>query len=98
MSKKVKFGTAPGNTVNIDGWVSSRDAGAGEAPTENTPSVETNAPPPPPEPEPEKLKRLTLDIPQNLHKRIKSKAADEGVPMINLIRPLLEEHFAEENP
>ena len=50
-----------------------------------------------PEPEPEKMKRLTLDIPQRLHKAIKHRATEEGVTMADLLRALLEEKYGEDN-
>jgi predicted DNA binding CopG/RHH family protein len=40
-----------------------------------------------------KMKRLTLDLPKPLHKAIKAKAVDQGVPMADLLRSLLEKHF-----
>jgi predicted DNA binding CopG/RHH family protein len=44
-----------------------------------------------PEPEkPAKMKRLTLDIAKPLHKAIKAKAVEEGIPML---RSLLEKHY-----
>ncbi|MDJ0718838.1 MAG: toxin-antitoxin system HicB family antitoxin [Prochloraceae cyanobacterium] len=43
--------------------------------------------------EPVKMKRLTLDIPESLHRKIKMKAASEGVAMADLLRELLEKHF-----
>ena len=43
--------------------------------------------------QPEKMKRLTLDIPEPLHRAIKRKAVDEGVTMVELLRTLLEQHF-----
>jgi predicted DNA binding CopG/RHH family protein len=47
-----------------------------------------------PEPEkPAKMKRLTLDIAKPLHKAIKAKAVDEGIPMVDMLRSLLEEHY-----
>jgi predicted HicB family RNase H-like nuclease len=49
------------------------------------------------EPEPEKMKRLTLDIPQRLHKAIKHRATEEGVTMADLLRALLEEKYGEGN-
>ncbi|NES66147.1 MAG: hypothetical protein F6K24_13230 [Okeania sp. SIO2D1] len=47
----------------------------------------------PPEPAPEKMRRLTLDISESLHRAIKMKSVEEGVPMANLLRDLLQEHF-----
>ncbi len=45
------------------------------------------------QPEPKKMKRLTLDIPENLHRAIKMKSVEEGVPMADLLRDLLQQHF-----
>lgn len=44
----------------------------------------------------EPIKRLTIDIPLALHKRIKSQCAIRGENMADEIRKLLEEHFPEE--
>jgi predicted DNA binding CopG/RHH family protein len=43
---------------------------------------------------PAKMKRLTLDVSKPLHKAIKAKAVDEGVPMADMLRSLLEQHYA----
>ncbi|HNG92017.1 MAG: hypothetical protein K1Y36_29980 [Blastocatellia bacterium] len=43
--------------------------------------------------ESEPLKRLTLDIPQSLHAKIKSQCALRGVKMVEEIRTILEKHF-----
>ena len=43
--------------------------------------------------EKEKLKRLTLDIPDKLHRAIKGKAALEGKAMVDMLRELLEEKY-----
>jgi predicted DNA binding CopG/RHH family protein len=40
-----------------------------------------------------KLKRLTLDLPEAVHKAIKRRAVDEGTTMVELLRTLLEKHF-----
>ena len=45
----------------------------------------------------EPTKRLTIDIPMNLHKRIKSQCALRDVPMADEIRELLEKHFPEKH-
>ncbi len=42
---------------------------------------------------PVKMKRLTLDIPEPLHRAIKMKAVEQGVAMAELLRELLEEHY-----
>lgn len=41
----------------------------------------------------EPLKRLTLDIPQNLHSRIKSDCALKGKKMVDVITEMLLEKF-----
>ncbi|KAM3090085.1 hypothetical protein ACKFKG_31170 [Phormidesmis sp. 146-35] len=40
-----------------------------------------------------KMKRLTLDIAKPLHKAIKAKAVEEGIPMVDMLRSLLETHY-----
>lgn len=44
---------------------------------------------------PVKMKRLTLDIPEPLHRAIKMKAVEQGVAMAELLRELLEEHYGQ---
>ncbi|MBD2341659.1 hypothetical protein H6G64_32475 [Calothrix sp. FACHB-156] len=46
-----------------------------------------------PQEKPEKMKRLTLDIPESLHKAIKRQAVDAGVTMADLLRDLLDQHY-----
>jgi predicted DNA binding CopG/RHH family protein len=47
-----------------------------------------------PAPNPQvKMKRLTLDIPEPLHRAIKRKAVEDGVAMADLLRSLLEEKY-----
>lgn len=45
------------------------------------------------ETEPVKMKRLTLDIPESLHRAIKLKATEEGVAMVDLLRDLLVKEY-----
>jgi len=40
-----------------------------------------------------KMKRLTLDIPEDLHRAIKLDAAQAGVTMVNKLRALLLKHY-----
>ncbi|MBC8161864.1 MAG: hypothetical protein H7Z42_11650 [Roseiflexaceae bacterium] len=42
---------------------------------------------------PEVTRRLTLDLPESLHRRIKATCAQRGVKMVDEIRMLLEQHF-----
>nr|WP_246400314.1 plasmid partition protein ParG [Rhizobium metallidurans] len=39
-------------------------------------------------------KRLTIDVTENLHKRIKAQCAMRGTKMADVIRELLEKEFA----
>lgn len=41
----------------------------------------------------EETKRLTIDVPISLHKRIKSQCAIENLVMADVIRDLLEQRF-----
>lgn len=41
----------------------------------------------------EVMKRLTIDLPESLHKRVKAGCAMRGVKMADEIRRLLETHF-----
>lgn len=41
----------------------------------------------------EVMKRLTIDVPESLHKRIKTYCASRGVIMADEIRTMLEEKF-----
>ncbi len=50
--------------------------------------------PEPLSPEPmAKMKRLTIDVPEALHRAIKVACAERGVKMADEIRGLLEKHF-----
>lgn len=42
----------------------------------------------------EPMKRLTLDIPEHLHRAIKASCAARGTKMVEEIRALLEAHYA----
>jgi hypothetical protein len=41
----------------------------------------------------QKMKRLTLDLPEGLHRAIKRRAVEEGVTMVEMLRKLLEERY-----
>jgi hypothetical protein len=43
--------------------------------------------------EPEPMKRLTIDVPLSLHKRIKSQCAISNLIMADVVRELLEGRF-----
>lgn len=80
-AKKVSMGKKPGSQekpTGIEEWVANREGVQAEQPKED---------------QPVKIKRLTLDIPEGLHRAIKRKAVEEGVTMADLLRVLLEQHF-----
>jgi hypothetical protein len=82
--KKVTFAAKrPSQAVpsNIDQWVEKRDG----APT-------ALASPP----SDIKMKRLTIDVPVSLHRKIKSTCALKNLHMADEIRDLLEQHFGGE--
>jgi predicted HicB family RNase H-like nuclease len=81
MAKKVAFGVKQQST-SVDEWVDTRSA----------PGEIADSPESIPTPK-EKFKRLTLDIPEALHRAIKGKAASEGVAMVDMLRELLEEKY-----
>ncbi len=41
----------------------------------------------------EKMKRLTIDIPESLHRRVKAGCAVRGIEMASLMREFLEKEF-----
>jgi hypothetical protein len=46
----------------------------------------------------EPMKRLTIDIPESLHQRVKSQCALNGEKMADVVRALLEKQFKPERP
>ena len=80
--KKVNFNAKPKKEkpINVDEWVVNRDLKAVDSKSK---SEET----------PEKIKRLTLDIPESLHRAIKRKAVEDGETMADQLRSLLEAHY-----
>jgi predicted DNA binding CopG/RHH family protein len=84
-NKKVTIGAKPSSVsdpAQLDQWVSER----GESDGAESQSLESA-------PESVKMKRLTLDIPEDLHKAIKTRAVVEGVPMANMLRSLLDQNY-----
>jgi predicted DNA binding CopG/RHH family protein len=107
MAKKVTFGVKPQEQqlADVDSWVETRlpqpavesspeiaELGheQGNPSMTDTQAMESSEPSPAPK---EKTKRLTLDIPETLHRAIKGKAAIEGVAMVDMLRELLEEKY-----
>lgn len=87
MAKKVSFSGTPKPTPNIENWVDN-----GEVP-QPEPKAAIALPEVKPIPEEPKMKRLTLDIPDELHRKIKGKAVAEGVTMVEMLRELLETNY-----
>lgn len=81
MSKKVNFAAKPSSRVES---------------AEADKWVESRTAPPATPEETEELKRLTLDIPFTLHRRIKTACAKEGVKMRDAIQALLEQKYQAE--
>ena len=91
--KKVAFTSKP-QQAQLDEWVSPSEP-ASETPIA-TPIADSPEPPTPnPQPpiESVKMKRLTLDIPETLHRSIKLQAVTQSVSMVDLLRTLLEEKY-----
>ena len=44
---------------------------------------------------PESIKRLTVDMPESLHRRLKTQCAIRGTKMADVVRALLMEKFPE---
>lgn len=76
--KKVTIGVKP-KAPTVDQWVSDPDP--------------RGAVPEPPVAQAVPMKRLTLDIPNTLHRAIKTSCAQRGVKMAEEIRALFEEHY-----
>ena len=84
--KKVSIGAKPSSTnaPSVDDWVATR----GESePTEETAAAEKA------KTAKGKMKRLTIDVTEELHRAIKSRAVNEGVAMADMLREKLEEWF-----
>jgi predicted DNA binding CopG/RHH family protein len=80
VAKKVSMGAKPKRSakpISVDDWVDSR--GKEDAPPATT--------------QPVKMKRLTLDIPESLHKAIKVRSVEQGVAMVDMLRILLNKHY-----
>ncbi len=76
--KKVPFAAKP-QTATADEWVNAR-------PTPLTAQQEEA-------PQGETMKRLTIDVSANLHRRIKIYCAQREIKIADEVRQLLEQHF-----
>jgi hypothetical protein len=85
MNKKTLFKTKPTRNDNIDNWVGANgDTKSGHL-QQDTSIYQ----------EPRHTKRLTIDIPVELHCRFKAYCASRGIVMADKIRDLLEGEFSE---
>ncbi len=87
MSRKtVSFKMPATPTDPAENWVANRD-GAGKTEIPET-AIVTELPR-----AVEPMKRFTIDVSEELHKRIKAQCAMRGVKMADVIRDLLEREF-----
>lgn len=86
-AKKVPFTAKPSAADKFVSGNLAIEAQAVEAQEESivqTPQTET---------EKTKLKRLTLDISEELHRSIKMKSVSLGIPMVDMLRTLLDSNY-----
>jgi hypothetical protein len=91
MGKTVNIGKRPSarpSAEDIDKWIE----GQGET-GEQPPSVAATPPKVKASKPIAKMKRLTIDIPDSLHRRVKSQCGQDGLRMADVIRDLLEKRF-----
>ena len=91
MAKKIPIGKKPTNhkaTDNVDNWVvaslGNEYSDSVSKNSRNYNDVEEAKP---------KMKRLTIDVSEELHRAIKMKAVEQGTPMAELLRSLLERNY-----
>ncbi len=85
-AKKVGFKPKPQNeqSGDLEKWVSDRELNE-----QSSHTVETNKP----TEAKSKMKRLTIDVSEELHRAIKMRAVEQGVPMADMLRSLLENNY-----
>lgn len=79
MSKKITIGAKP----TVQSPSASAEEWVSNRNIEHVQPVET-----------QKMKRLTIDVTEGLHRRIKTACAARGTKMADEIRDLLEKHFS----
>lgn len=77
--KSVTFSSTPRPTTTPDEWVD-----AATSPPSNETAVPNSKP---------KMKRLTIDVPEDLHRRFKIACAERGLNMADELRTLLEKYL-----
>ena len=86
-AKKVPFTTKPSAAdkfVSGNLAIETQPIESQEEAIVQTPQTET---------EKTKLKRLTLDISEELHRSIKMKSVSLGIPMVDMLRTLLDSNY-----
>lgn len=91
-TKRPDLTQRPSASEGADQWV--QNGGPSPTPAANAAAATSPTPPPPREP----TRRLTLDIPERLHRAMKIRAATTGVTMLDEVRALLEVHYNDTNP
>lgn len=87
MTKTVSFKKpAPKPAVNVDDWVQTRGPAV---------PAESDAVAVAPVTAPVRMKRFTIDVPADLHARVKVACARRGAKMADEVRRLLEQEFVE---
>jgi predicted DNA binding CopG/RHH family protein len=92
MSKTVSIGKRPSarpSVEAVDKWMESQASKAEETAGQVAPPATSTDP----KADAPKMKRLTIDIPDSLHRRVKSRCGQDGLRMADVIRNLLEERF-----
>lgn len=68
----------PKPNSKLDQWVDNRHMS--ESSTKDSDTLEQD----------EKMKRLTIDVPESLHRKLKLKSVSEGVTMADMVRQWIE--------
>lgn len=82
--------------AGADAWITNRGAEPVATDREggSVTSLKAVKAAPVPEPEPkEKMSRLTIDVPESLHRRVKMQCAGRGKKMADVVREFLEREF-----
>lgn len=96
MSKTVSIGKRPisrPSAEEVDKWIEGQNPGAGDNSTPVSGPAAPTVGAEKPKPAPQAMKRLTIDIPDSLHRRVKSRCGQDGLRMADVIRELLESRF-----
>ncbi|MBA1159345.1 plasmid partition protein ParG [Microvirga mediterraneensis] len=83
MAKKTALGKAPPKPRTADEFVAAGSENLGQRLVRSAEEAVEMV----------KMKRLTLDVPESLHKRIKRTCADRGEMMADVLREILEKEF-----